>query len=563
MENELTDHSFRVSFDRTLPLHRIAKVSSVTLSMIEDDLRSCKILQKPKSNRATYRWAVDISDPSTGSDTSFQEGLVFICTQPKLQEFLASHDLPQSSLFIVLVDGDEVPAILPARSLVIKREASYSHYVKRIQGLFFATWIWEMEMSHIAYEGEFRARRGKLQELIDSASQYAPYFICITDTGFNLVAYSSTIEPPTPEYKKLIEEGGYGRHEIERLKANVLMKAGPYSDCIVCPPDDLCPCTTIHMPLFIDRTYIFHLTMVCKDAASVDACKDMFKILSSYVKTICIEFWNTHLEVDSSCHKVLIKLIEGKAMSPHYLHTQLESTVIPKTSFFRLLRYPMSQDLSWDKSKRALQAAAELFPEHCYPFMYRDDLLVLICSPTNNLSGISLRKTLARTTKIMYEPFGLTCAMSQPFRKIIDIGNAYIQTGEALRCSEMLKMEYPEGYDGKGSFAIIPFEHTLQFSLMNPSTDPDILSCAFNNSIIEIIDDEDQEQGGDFVRLLWEYLCMECNATDVAKKLNRHRNTVVYHINKFEKRFDISLELPMVRQRLYLDFVHHFSKVYS
>lgn len=562
--NMTDDHEVRRTrpkdFNRTIPLHHMAKEATVTLNMLLAHLGPNAILSAPKRARGAYRWAVDITDPAVISDASFQEGLMFIGPADAISSFIETRNLPLGSLFIAITEEDEAPSHLPQRSLVIKGEQDYLHYVKRIQGLFLTLWLWEMELSHIVYEGEGHARRGKLQKVVDTQCFFAPEFVCITDTGFNLIAASKDIDPPAGPYTTLVTEGCYSPEQIAFLKREVLPRVGPRNTTVICEPDALCPFHTLHMPFFIDGAYLFHLTMVCREPELIRSREDIFSILSTHVAAICTEFWNGHLEVESSCHKILIRMLDNKNMNQDYIRTQLSATVIPNTDCFRLARYRINPELSFDRSREAIRAAVDLFPGHCYPFMYHDDLLVLICSPTNNLGGISLRKTLRRTTDLLFEPYGLVCALSQPFRYISDITFAYQQTSDAFRCERLLKAEYPAGYDGQGAFPAIPFEHTLQFMLVDGSIDPEMHGSVFANSIVQILDEEDRSQGGDFIGLLWEYLCTECNASDVAKKLNMHRNTVVYHINKFEKRFDLSLSLPMVRHRLYLDFVHHFAK---
>ncbi len=546
--------------ERTIPLHQMAKTSSVTYRMLLAHLRSCEFIAAPERLEGSFRWAVDATDPSTEDDTTFQKNLIFICPAEYVEDFLSEVNLPLGSLIVVCSQDGSVPEGLPARSVVVRQEKEYLYYVKQIQGLFLALWLWEMELGHIAYSGDKRGQRGRLQKMANAGFRFAPEFLCITDTGFNLIAYSKNVPAPSTQYEALVEEGCYRKEMISFLRKEVLSKVGPRSSIVVCAPNDLCPYYSIHKPLFIDGAYVFHLTMVTKQTEGIEALKDFFAIMAAYFTALCTEFWNSHLEVESSCHKVLIGMIEKKVMSSRYINTQLEETLIPETNCFRLARYHIDYELSYDQSREALTSANDLFPNHCYPFMYHDDLIVLICSPTNNLAGISLKKTLNRTRTAMYEPYGLACALSQPFRSIQDIAFAYQQTDAAFRCERQLKAQYPDGYDGEGNFPIIPFEHTLQFILVDGSIDPEMYRIIFANSIVALLSEEDRKQSGEFTKLLWEYLCAECNATEVAKKLNMHRNTVVYHINKFEKRFDVSLDPPMVRHRLYLDFVHYFSQ---
>ena len=44
----------------------------------------------------------------------------------------------------------------------------------------------------------------------------------------------------------------------------------------------------------------------------------------------------------------------------------------------------------------------------------------------------------------------------------------------------------------------------------------------------------------------------------MASRLHLHRNTVLYHIEKIQRRFDFDLALPGARERMLLDFKAFF-----
>ena len=118
------DHEVRRTrpedFNRTIPLHHMAKEATVTLNMLLAHLGPNAILSAPKRTRGAYRWAVDITDPAVISDASFQEGLMFIGPADAISSFIETRNLPLGSLFIAITEENEAPSHLPQRSLVIK-----------------------------------------------------------------------------------------------------------------------------------------------------------------------------------------------------------------------------------------------------------------------------------------------------------------------------------------------------------------------------------------------------------------------------------------------------------
>ena len=80
------------------------------------------------------------------------------------------------------------------------------------------------------------------------------------------------------------------------------------------------------------------------------------------------------------------------------------------------------------------------------------------------------------------------------------------------------------------------------------------MAFAFDNSILSLLAREDEQAGTNIVQMIWVYLNNERNATVTSKLVHVHRNTVLYHIARVEKRFDISFDSPLLRSRIILDY---------
>ena len=65
---------------------------------------------------------------------------------------------------------------------------------------------------------------------------------------------------------------------------------------------------------------------------------------------------------------------------------------------------------------------------------------------------------------------------------------------------------------------------------------------------------EDEAHGTNYLDIFWNYLASERNATAVAERLHLHRNTVLYRIDKLQKRFDLDLSSHEVREKMLVDF---------
>jgi DNA-binding PucR family transcriptional regulator len=88
--------------------------------------------------------------------------------------------------------------------------------------------------------------------------------------------------------------------------------------------------------------------------------------------------------------------------------------------------------------------------------------------------------------------------------------------------------------------------------------DERFLRFSFSHTIAQKLYDEDRRYGSNNYDLLWTYLVCERNATQVAERLNMHRNTVLYHIHRIEERFDLDLSQHDARERMLADFKVRF-----
>ncbi len=59
----------------------------------------------------------------------------------------------------------------------------------------------------------------------------------------------------------------------------------------------------------------------------------------------------------------------------------------------------------------------------------------------------------------------------------------------------------------------------------------------------------------------WNYLQSERSATETAVRLHMHRNTVIYHIDRIQKRFDFDLEVKAARDWLLVHFKMLFASL--
>lgn len=106
------------------------------------------------------------------------------------------------------------------------------------------------------------------------------------------------------------------------------------------------------------------------------------------------------------------------------------------------------------------------------------------------------------------------------------------------------------------------FEDALLYYLIDATErDEAFMEFTFSSSIVNILWEEDVNNGTDYLKILWFYLKNERNATNTAQELHMHRNTVLYHIDKIQQRFDFDMGLKSARDWMLVCFKSLFSRL--
>jgi hypothetical protein len=156
-----------------------------------------------------------------------------------------------------------------------------------------------------------------------------------------------------------------------------------------------------------------------------------------------------------------------------------------------------------------------------------------------------------RIDKIMADSFSrfLTrrnckAGASMCFRDITLVMSHYKLASAALEKGECLdpdKKIYP--------YASYMVPHIMD--LCAQSVDVVSLCCPEALSIFEY----DRKNNTDFLKTLYVYLIFEKSLTVASKKLNVHRNTLVYRLSRITELFDVDLDNPAVRLHIIMSYI--------
>ncbi len=529
--------------------HRFGDVSYV---MLLDALEGSRVLHRPRRCARRFSWLETVYDEDNLAARDSRPNTLFLCRVESARQLLERHP---SCFCVALAPDDAVPAWVSERNfgnrlVLVQQRERFARYDSLLRSLFVSNLIWENEMDRVVYA------HGKLDRLIAVSERTLGNFVCITDTGHNLIACSRGIEPPQAEgadvYRALIEDGCYPAEEIAWIEESILPVSRTRSQLVEAPADERHPCPTLHYPVYIDGAYLFHVTMACSSGPA-DLLRDLFTKFMKRVLMLCTDFWKATVNLEAPWHRVFLGLINGEPMTDEYVQTQLAKTAVPRARQFRLLYVPFDSNMAQPVRAQVVEAARGLCGGACYPFMLKDRLLVLLYTESDESSALSGQSVWRELRATLYGTFGLQAGVSQAFRRIQDLEKAYREAFAAYSLRGPLKREY-DALLGEQAVPCLPFEHALKFYLLTEGHDDDLVAFAFEDCILSRIIEEDRESGTSIAQMVWVYLSHGRNATETAKLMHVHRNTVLYHLSRIEERFDISFDSPLLRSRMVLDY---------
>ena len=527
----------------------------VTTSIVLAFVSRFDVLQAPSKTSKRFYWFKTIvtdEDVQMLIDEGLDASILYICTEDRAQSLL---ELSASAFLLVVSRTGEVPAwaVQNRNRIVLIKSNDRLIYISAIlQNLFTSMLVWEGALDRIV------SAHGTLAELLEEGARALGCFMAVTDAGFNNIAHTASVEPPTNAFAQLIGTGCYTPDMISHIERDVLPRYRNARTPILDERRHDGEPDLIHFPIYFSGEYFFHLVMACCEGLDPRAACDLLAVFAERFNALCATFWEDIIMVNSPWHRVLTNLIDGVPMNDSYLSTQLSLTAIPQSHQLCLLCFDLSADDTPTIRSHITEAAAALNGGSCYPFAYNGRLLVL-CYATSEIGMSFSLKEFAHDIENHIPLSGrLRIGISKTFTNIEYIRTAFNQALIAINFSECIDAECIL-LGKKREHYCYSFDSILPYYLLVVSThDNELVSESIKPSILEVLAEEDRASGTEIIRLLWTYLCLERNATAASKQLHMHRNTVLYHIEKIERRFSIELDDLIMRTSLLTEFRIYF-----
>lgn len=525
---------------------------TVTVGMLMGFLADYDVLAQPRASRRVFRWFEAEGSAFSTRPHNLRSGQVLvICHAAQARKILSAD---KSAFACALSPDGSVPlcaAECAERLVVIRQKDTFSYFLFLVQRFFTDVMMWEDELDRIVL------RKGSLHELLNVGNSAIGDFMLCVDTSGTVLAHTEGTRAPTEELAQAVATGYLPARaieaDVERPGLGTTDEHGERS--LLCRD--------------VTADGVRFATLVLASAGTVaPGTRDLLSTLFKRVEPLCIERWHSQARMICPHHSFFTRLLEGGEFDDDYVKAHLQATDIPVPSQLKLILLDLRHDGAGLSLPEASAAAGRINHGMCYCFAHQGSLCVL-CYASEGDNQLSHKKSAEDVERFVSGPLGVPATSSQIFENVTDLDLAYRQATIARNLRSVVESEEhnalrntaadnedvsaPHGSNDVP--ALIPFENCLLYYLVGAADkDERFLQFSFSHTLMQKISAEDATHGTNYLEIFWQYLACERNATAVAERLHLHRNTVLYRIDKLQKRFDLDLSSQGVREKMLVDF---------
>ena len=418
---------------------------------------------------------------------------------------------------------------------MLVQAAAHENLLQRVQNLFLRMYAWQTRI------GSIEQSHHLFNEILQNSDALFEAPLLLYNMDGKLVS-SSQVGAVSP----LVER--FERHEDEIIASVFLVSKSP-----LVFGDESEPLYIMHRLIHTENEQLYYL-LALYDEEPQAGSKDLLSLLAqSILEKIGKQAMPANIS-RSSFYALFDDLVHRRYVSKNYLDTYASIYRFSVESEFRLVCF--KQSTSGDAAaapNKLMNLVRKMNNGKCLTAVYNEDLYALLWS--NDLDSSLSTQAIEEDLDDIDGMLNGFVAVSQVFDNIRSLCFAYQQIGLIESYKRLVDIELAFTADSPSTEKLLyTFEEVFMFALL----DSDIMTqemkdFCFTHTILEKIMSEDIANGDEDVRILATYLRHERKATIVAEKLHMHRNTVLYRIDKIEKRFGLDFDKEWPRNRVMMD----------
>lgn len=437
-----------------------------------------------------------------------------------------------------------------SRMIVINENIPFSELFNLVQNRFFeiSSWYSSLQDSLIKNKG--------LQDIIDLSENVLKNYIQITNSTFKLLAYTKNTDCDDPITIRAREAGGHTEETLRLFQKYRRYEAWDKNPGITVNNN----CEFSKYPLIsgifkFRETYFTHAVMTCNNYPPTEGMIELFEIFLKAIGIYVENDWNSK----NSWHRVydsfLSELLDGSLTRRDVVIDRANHVMLPVEGTFTLTL--VSSDEGGRRSPGwTAQKISEILPS-VKTIVYRGSVVIL---SIHSAEGFHRQiKELQEKLSDLLEQYNMRAGISAVYHDIMDSARALDQARLAMNYSghtpgASLLPDLGE-ISGTLQHRVIFFEDSFTYILLgSDKKNYEVWKNSAYYEMLKELHDYDETHNMNNLQLLYVYLAVMNRPTQTAKLLHMSRNNVVYRISRIEEMLNIDLEIPHVRDKLFISY---------
>lgn len=481
--------------------------------------------------------------------TTLYPNTLYLGDPVQLMAFLEANELPSEGLSVVTVAGERLPEDLPENLTVIETQLSLVALYNLLQDGLRQFAEWNKRLHQIVYTN------GGLQKMLDIAAEQLDATILLLNPGYKHMAgvYNPQVKDASADE---LQKNGYQLFEtIQRIRAEQPIRQSQDKTWSEFISSDSGNYTMVHMIRY-ENSLVARLCVILNGPLPNPYYANLTALLADYITEYMFSNQGANYSSNAVLGSLVADLIECRLTEPVELEQRIKQIQLAvhryyHVSVIQLDGQPNQDSIPWNYIITQLE---RIFP-YSNITTYRSEILLLI-RKTQRGSRLCVNRD-----KLM--------PLLEHYNGHIGIGNAsefltslppvYCQVKDALRFGRVMNPEERiYFYEDYSVFGIIE----MAGESCRPHLRSRNLVHLCNNEFIALLL-YDRKSDTNFVEVMHTYLINERNATETAKEMYLHRNTMIYKIHKIEEIMGVTMDDPVLRERLLFSYkVMQYMKYY-
>lgn len=431
-------------------------------------------------------------------------------------------------------------ALMTSESLVVApffTDLSVQRVRYHLQDRLVELTSWKYDMAEAMLSGAM------FQEILDMSVDIVPNPIYVTDARYALVASVNTEGEKLPAFRELLDKGFLGKSTLGRLRQEgyISANAAPraYQARLIASrkKDELPGESYVNHVFRVEGSFYLHVVMLCREKPLSPGLRYVFDVLCESINHCvmkeCYQLGGrTRPEND-----LVLALVRGEEVDSDILDAYAKSNGVGLQEHFQLIQ---ANNIGKVSMGMLLGMVEEIVPRGLMG--QAGGSLYVLANCEEDCCSDRLRE-LRRVSANNKVCFGI----SLPFERIEHAYFGGLQTESLFALPDYIlsgqKTAAPRSW-------VASFKMWARLCLLHASAetrDEIIGFLAVNNPFVHAMEHDAKEANSD-MKLVTTFLSSSCNASDTARAMGVHRNSVYYGIARIKKRYGIDLNDEEDRQ---------------